>query len=402
MTKEHHMAGLTRTHLADARGTGKMLFDASAGLVDLVERMHRTIQRRPGPLGRPVVEATRGITGFVYRSIRRSIEIVGAGVDASLVPLEGLFPRGESTPGRDVFISVMNGLYGDYLARTSNPLAIDMHLVHEGVALDAANATEDFGVAGRSFPSGRLLILVHGLFMSVQQWTHDGQCPSAALAESLGCTPLYLRYNSGLHIAANGRRFAELLETLVERWPRPVEEITIIGHSMGGLVARSTCAAGEEHRHRWPGRLKRLVFLGTPQYGAPIERGNHGLDYVMDLSPYSAPFTRLGKARSAGIRDLRHGTITAGGHRFVPLPREVDCYAVAATLGARRSMLADRLVGDGLVPLDSALGRHPDRDRALGIPKSHCWVAHEMGHLELLHRSEVYAQLGSWLGSEAP
>ncbi len=396
------MTGITRTHLADTRGAGRLLFDASTGLVDLVERMHRTIQRRPGPFGRPIVEATRGITGFVYGTIRGSVQLIGEGVDASLAPLEGLLPHGPSSSARDVFISVMNGLYGDYLARTRNPLSIGMHLVHDGAALDAANSAEHFQHADRPAPSGRLLVLVHGLFMSVQQWTRDDQCPSASLAGSLGCTPLFLRYNSGLHIAENGRLFAELLETLVERWPCPVEEITIIGHSMGGLVARSACVSGDEQGHRWRGLLRRLVFLGTPQHGAPLERGTHGLDYVMDLSPYSAPFTRLGKARSAGIRDLRHGTITPGAHRVVPLPRDVDCYAVAATLSARRSLLADRLVGDGLVPLDSALGRHADRERSLGIPKSRCWVGYEMGHLELLHRPEVYAQLRTWLGSNAP
>jgi len=114
------------------------------------------------------------------------------------------------------------------------------------------------------------------------------------------------------------------------------------------------------------------------------------------LSPYSAPFTRLGKARSAGIQDLRRGTITLGGHRFVPLPNGVDCYAIAATMGARRSLLVDRLVGDGLVPLDSALGRHADRGRSLEFPKTHQWVGQQMGHLELLQRPEVYAQLRAW------
>ena len=138
------MTGLTRTHLADARGAGRMLFDASTGLVDLVERMHRTIERRPGPLGQPIVDATSGVTGLVYRSIRGSMQLIGEGVDASLAPLERLFPEGESTPGRDVFISVMNGLYGDYLARTRNPLAIGMHLVRDGAAFDAVNPKEQF------------------------------------------------------------------------------------------------------------------------------------------------------------------------------------------------------------------------------------------------------------------
>ncbi len=378
------MSRVTRTHVSDARGVGRMLFDASAGIVDVVERMHRTIERRPGPVGRPVLESTRGITGFVYRSVRGSMRVIGRGIDASLAPLEGLLAEGETTPGREVFVSIVNGVYGDYLARTGNPLAIEMQVLHDGRE-----------------PTDKLLVLAHGLCMSNQQWTRDGYSHGAALADALGFTPLYLRYNSGLPIAQNGRLLADRLETLVRNWPRPVRELTILGHSMGGLVARSACLAAAEREHQWPRFLRRLVFLGTPHHGAPLERGGHGLDYLLALSPYSAPFTRLGKSRSAGIQDLRHGTITADGHRPVPLPANVDCYAVAASLGERRSPLADRVVGDGLVPLNSALGRHPQRARGLRIPKQHRWVGFRMGHLDLLHRPEVYAQLHEWLAAPA-
>jgi pimeloyl-ACP methyl ester carboxylesterase len=381
------MPGINRSHLSDVRGAGRLLFDASTGIVDLVEQMHRTVQRRPGVIGRPVIDATRGITGFVYRSIRGSMHLVGRGVDASLAPFEALLPAGETAPGRDVFVSIVNGVYGDHLARTGNPLAIEMGLIPEGERTD------------RPAPTGKVLVLVHGLCMSVQQWTHDGFSHGSALAESHGYTPVYVRYNSGLPIAENGRLLAERLEALLADWPCPIEELTILGHSMGGLVARSACLAGEDEHHLWRRSLSRLVFLGTPHHGAPLERGGHGLDFLLDLSPYSAPFTRLGKARSAGIRDLRHGTIARGVHRTVPLPSGVACYAAAATLSERRGIVNDRLVGDGLVPLDSALGRHRDRARALRIPKSNQWVGFGMGHLELLHRPEVYAQLHGWLAA---
>ncbi|MCE3284521.1 MAG: PGAP1-like family protein [Steroidobacteraceae bacterium] len=395
------MTGLTRTRVSDARGAGRMLLDASVGVVDVVERMHRTIQRRPGPLGEPIAEATRGITGFVYRSIRGTMQLAARGLDASLAPLERLLPDAATTPGRDVYLSIVNGVYGDHLARTGNPLAIEMRLLHDGVTLDASSPASHFACAGRPAPTGKLLVFVHGLCMSVQQWSNEGYSHGAALADAFGYTPLYLRYNSGLHVADNGRLFAELLEALLAGWPCGVDELTIVGHSMGGLVARSACLAGGEHGHRWPAQLRTLVFLGTPHHGAPLERGGHGLDYLLDLSPYSAPFTRLGRARSAGIRDLRHGTITSGPHRVVPLPSGVNCYAVAASLGARANMLADHVIGDGLVPLNSALGRHADPKRSLQLPRAHTWVGYQMGHLELLHRPEVYAQLRSWLATPA-
>ena len=149
--------------------------------------------------------------------------------------------------------------------------------------------------------------------------------------------------------------------------------------------------------HGWPARLRRLVFLGTPLHGAPLERGGHRLDYVMELSPYVAPFTKIGKARSAGIMDLRYGSITADEQEFVPLPEGVACYAAAAIVGSRRNLVGENLVGDGLVPLASALGQHADPTRIFGIPAGHQWVGSKMGHLELLHRREVYTQLRKWL-----
>jgi len=371
-------------------------------VTDVVERMHRTVQRRPGPVGRPVLETTRGITGLVYRSIRGGMQVVGRGLDASLAPLESLLPEGDTTPGRDAFISIINGVYGDYLAKAGNPLAIGMSLYRDGAPIDPSSPAGLDAASGSAAPTGKIVVFVHGLCMSVQQWTRDGYSHGAALADAVGHTPLYLRYNSGLPIAENGRMFAELLETLVDRWPVPIEELSIVGHSMGGLVARGACHAGEARRHRWPGQLRRLIFLGTPHHGAPLERGGHGLDYLLEFSPYSAPFTRLGKARSAGIQDLRHGTITADGHRCVPLPKAVACFAIAATLAERRSLVADRVVGDGLVPLDSALGRHPDRRRSLRFPKERRWIGFNMGHLDLLHRPEVYAQLHAWFASPTP
>jgi hypothetical protein len=149
----------------------------------------------------------------------------------------------------------------------------------------------------------------------------------------------------------------------------------------------------------WLRRLRKLVFLGTPHHGSPLERGGRGLDYLMELSPYSAPIARIGKFRSAGIQDLRHGTVTPKGSRAAPLPAGVDCYAAAAVLASQRSGAAGRVVGDGLVPLDSALGRHRDPNRALGIPAANQWVGYGIGHLDLLHGQDVRTRLREWLGT---
>jgi pimeloyl-ACP methyl ester carboxylesterase len=373
-----------------------MVVDATDSVVEVVEKMHRTVQLRPGPLGVPAADRPAGIAGLVYRSVRGGVRLVGRGFGASLAGITELMPEGESSPARDAYRSAANGAYGDYLSRTGNPLAIDMSLRYRGQCIDLDDPMQGLERSGDATPANKLLVLVHGLCMNDRQWSRDGHDHGAALAKELGYLPLYLRYNSGLQIASNGRLLAEALETLVENWAVPIHELVIMGHSMGGLVARSACHFGGEAGHAWTTYLQKLVFLGTPHHGALLERGGHGLDILMDLSPYSIPLTLLSKARSAGITDLRHGTISAG-EDFVPLPLGVKCYAAAAVRAAKRSLLSERVIGDGLVTPDSALGRHTDSERMLAIPSSRQWIGYGMGHRDLLSRPEVYDQISGWL-----
>ncbi|HUL63774.1 MAG TPA: alpha/beta hydrolase [Burkholderiaceae bacterium] len=388
---------VSRTDMDDLRGISRMAFDAFAGLGGVVERMHTTIQQRPSPFGAAQDVPAAGVTGLVYRSVRGGASAIGTGVDALLASLAGLFPDNGRTDGREAMVAIVNGIYGDYLERTANPLAIGMSMRHGGCAVDPFDPTQSLRAAAAPPAASKVLVLVHGLCMNDLRWCREGHDHGAALASELGYSPLYLRYNTGLHISQNGRRFSDLLETLVQHWPVAVRELCIIGHSMGGLVARSACMHASQSGNRWMTQLRKLVFLGTPHFGSPLERGGHWLDFMLDLSPYSAPLTRAGKMRSAGIQDLRHGGKTANGDP-IPLPQGVKCYAAAATLAKQRSLLADRLVGDGLVPLDSALGWHRDRSNALGIPKSRQWIGYEMGHLDMLCRPEVYEQLRLWIG----
>jgi len=374
-----------------------MVVDAAEATADVIEKMHRTIQTRPGPLGTSAPDGARGITGLVYRSVRTGIRLVGRAIDASLAPVAVLLPAGEPSPARDTYRSAVNGVCGDYLLRTGNPLAIDMSLRFRGRPVNVRDPMALFEQHSDVTPtSKKLLVLVHGLCMNDRQWNRGGHDHGAALAEELRYLPLYLRYNSGAQIASNGQAFAELLESLISNWTLPLEELVIMGHSMGGLVARSACHHGRVAGHTWLKHLGKLVFLGTPHHGAPLERGGHGLEFVMDLSPYSMPLTRISRARSAGITDLRRGRVSAAQHD-VPLPSGVKCYALAAARAAKRSTLSERLVGDGLVPLNSALGQHRDTVRKLAIPENRQWVGYRMGHRDLLSSPDVYAQIRSWL-----
>ncbi|MCL4184126.1 MAG: GPI inositol-deacylase [Burkholderiaceae bacterium] len=385
----------------DLRGAMRLGLRAASDLTSLVEALHAEIAAvplllEPLPNGR-----TRGITGLVYRSVRGVTQVVGTGLDAALGWLAPrLISETPSTAARCAAVAALNGVLGDHLAASRNPLAIRMQLRRNGLALRLERA-----LLTEAFPDARahVVVLAHGLCMNDRQWTRHGHDHGAALARDLDLTPLYLHYNSGLPVSLNGRRFARLLQTLVEQWPVPLQRLSIVGHSMGGLVARSACVHAAQLGHTWLDRLDAIVFLGTPHRGAPLERGGHWFENLLQLSRYSAPFARLGAIRSAGITDLRHGTVfgpgseadEAGTH-IPPLPSGVRCLAIAASLGRRAADLKDRLIGDGLVPLPSALGRS-----GRGVPplfaRDAQWISYRTNHLDLLERSTVYAQIRRWL-----
>ena len=381
--------------VGDVRGGVKLVVDGVHGVTGIVEAMHSRIARVPPPLGTLADTPTRGITGLVYRSIRGTTGLVGKGLDTALAGLHELLKASaqdaaeeEAMPRREAVISALNGVVGDHLERTGNPLALKMELRRREAA------------------GPRVLLLIHGLCMNDRQWMRGGHDHGQALAYALGYTPVYARYNSGRHIAANGHDLAAELERLLHG-PVPVESLAIIGHSMGGLVARSAVHQATEAGMAWPRQLRQMIFLGSPHHGAPLERGGNWLHRGLGISPYVAPFTRLSGLRSAGITDLRHGNLLkddGDGDRFtqrdtrkaVPLPAGVPCYAVAGTLGDGSN---DEWLGDGLVPLASALGRHAKPTRDLRIAPSRVFVARGVNHLDLLSSPVVCERMRRWLAA---
>ncbi len=403
MAEKHHVTA------SDIRGAGKLAIDATIGLTDLVESLHHNISRAPGILGEPTKKPTTGVTGLVYRSIRGVSRLVGSGIDALLARLVPLIAERPSSAEREAVVAALNGVLGDHLAETANPLAIEARLRRNGKPLEL---TQPALAAAIPDATGKIAVFVHGLCMNDLQWKRNGHEHGAALASKTGFTTVCLHYNTGLHISSNGRAFAGLLDSMVQAWPVPVEELDIVAHSMGGLVSRSACHYGAEAGHQWPRLLKRIVFLGTPHQGAPLERGGHWIDIVLDASPYTAAFARLGKVRSAGITDLRHGSLLDGDwirrDRFarsharplpLALPEGVACHAIAASLGKGPGDLGGRILGDGLVPVASALGVHKDPSRSLAFQPSRQWTGYGMNHLDLLDRKEVGERIVAWLGA---
>ncbi len=386
----------TRSDVEDLRGAGRLAVEATRGVTALVQAMHRTIASGPAVVGRPLEGPVRLGTAAVYGTIRGVTGVVGAGIDAALAGLGPLL--GQSTPGpqREAVLSALGGVLGDYLAETDNPLALDMQLRQGGVPVSTsdAHALPDAG--------STILLTVHGSCMNDRQWRYREHDHAQALCEALGWTRIDVRYNSGLHVSTNGQALADQLEALVGGRSEPAGRMVMLGHSMGGLVARSACWYAERAEHAWRGSLAGLVCLGTPHHGAPLERGGNWVDVLLRVSPYSAPLSALGKIRSAGVTDLRFGNVIEdhwqGRDRFelgvdsrcpVPLPEDVSCFAVAGRRGGGS--------GDGLVPVDSALGVHRRPELTLAFPPSHTLTVSDADHLGLLAHPEVYAQLAAWL-----
>ena len=76
----------------------------------------------------------------------------------------------------------------------------------------------------------------------------------------------------------------------------------------------------------------------------------------------------------------------------------MQVYTIAATISKESNKLGDNLIGDGLVPLNSALGRHKNPKMNLLFPKTQQWVGRNMKHLDLLNHPDVYKMIKKWVG----
>ncbi len=397
----------------DLRAVAQLATNATQAVTAMSEGVHQAVWRTLGAPSGATIAQTRGLTGLIYQSITGVTQLIGQGAVSALTRLEPLLQQLQDQPPesaeRAAVIAALNGVMGDRLQADNNPLATPMTLRHEGLVLNE-QSTPTLKDA-----RGRLMLVMHGLCMNDLQWAtqNEGTPPvnhATAMAQALDASPVYLRYNTGLHVSQNGHALAQQLETLISSWPTPLSDITVLVHSMGGLVIRSALHVATLAGLTWPQRVKRIFFLGTPHHGSPLERAGNWVDVILGSTPYSRPFAKLGQLRSAGVTDLRYGHVLdadwKGHNRFrrrpdtrqhVPLPDGIDCFAVAATVAAERSALADRLVGDGLVPLHSALGQHDDPARQLLFAPERQHIVYLTGHMQLLSNASVTQQLLQWL-----
>ena len=396
----------------EARELARLAFEEAAGAFDGLHSIHGSIAervfRRTGPGGAPAHWMHDRVAGAVYGGLKGSVLGMGRVADAAMARR----PRVVSnTPRGAALVAAINGLIGDTLERRESALHQPMALRVHGEAIDPTRA----GLAAAYPDAGpRIAVFLHGLMETEFSWSWGaratGESYGTLLERELGITPVYLRYNSGRRISENGRSLADLLEQVVASWPVPVTEVALIGHSMGGLVARSAAHQADLERKVWPTLVRQIVSLGTPHMGAPLEQAVHYASAGLHLLPETRPFSRFLRRRSGGIRDLRQGSLVDEDWRErdpdalraeaiaeVPLLSGVTHCFVTATITRSPRHPLGRLIGDYLVLQASGSGR--SRTRRIAFEDEY---GHHVGgthHFALLNHPAVYDKLREWLKS---
>ncbi|WP_292273187.1 hypothetical protein [Marinobacter sp.] len=391
-------------------GSAQLLLDVAGGVTQITEKMHRTIAREANPLNR--LRDLTGVShneqqGHTYRIIQSTMSALQQGLHQSFDKFSVEDEHAFSPQSMKV-AAALNGVCGDHLEASNNPLAINMHFRNSRGEKVLPDSEDLEAVIPDASP--HIVVLVHGLCLSHEYWRgHSEGNLGTELQRMQGFTPLYLNYNTGRHISSNGKELSEQLQLMVEAWPVEVKELTLIGHSMGGLVIRSASWYGSELSLSWTGLLKNALYLGSPHHGAALAKASHLLTFVMGKFRYASPFA-LGQHTSAGIKDLRHGNLLDDDwegldqddfhpdcRKPVPLQEGTRHYFIAATIGRNMSDLSSTVVGDLLVRLDSAKGHHADELRKLSIRPENFRVFENLNHLDLLDNKVVHDQILEWL-----
>ncbi|WP_423223845.1 esterase/lipase family protein [Candidatus Amarolinea aalborgensis] len=303
--------------------------------------------------------------------------------------------------------SLTNGLVGDHLHASQNGLAIDMAFYHLGRPLPL---TAEAVLTAHPQPTSRLCILVHGLSCHEGIWLYpDPANPGhdtsygALLQQDFGYTPFFVRYNTGLALADNGARLAALLDDLMACYPMPVEDILLIGHSMGGLILRSACHIGAQQRAAWVMRVSQVFYLGTPHEGARLARLGQATTAVLHAVPH--PITRLlGNVLdvwSQGVKDLRltqpltteAGSGDAAEKGPMPWLPHARHHLIVGALTEDPRQLATRVLGDGLVAVPAVHPRRQAADASAPATDDSLTVLPHTHHLQLTRDPAVYAQI---------
>lgn len=313
----------------------------------------------------------------------------------------------------DTLLGVVNGIVGDHVRTRDNDLDLGMTLRLDDRYFTAEDANEVLdGVA-----TPKVALFVHGLAATETCWVMGAERAWGApdqhfgirLREDLGYTPIFVRYNSGLHISENGRALAAMMERLYENYPGRLERLAIIGHSLGGLVARSAthyASLGSGGRPAWLDALKHVITVGTPHFGSPLAQAGHTLTAAMGAieTPATQVIASVSRLRSAAIKDLKEGYLVdedwqthdpdawlSAARSDIGFLTGVTYVFIGASVSANPESPLGHLVGDVLVRLSSSTHAHVDHRRAsFAIERP---VLGGLNHLQIQNDPQVYEQI---------
>ncbi|WP_235581763.1 esterase/lipase family protein [Rhodococcus sp. Leaf278] len=388
---------LTLRELASAAGGVRAVHSAIA------RRTFSAVRLGVGPAVLPTQLMHDAIAAGTYATVAAACtgaaKVVGALTGGDETSEDDSRPSPSHTTGGAQTIAVLHGLIGDEMERTARVLAYPM-----SIRVDGRPVPPNYRALAAAFPTAgaHLVLFLHGLVETESAWRLGGRPTYGERLDSeAGTTSIFVRYNTGRRIGTNGSDLSDLLEQLVTAWPVRVHRITLVGHSMGGLVSRSAAHHATESGRRWVDLLTDVFTLGTPHLGAPLARGVHLATAALALAPETRPFAHLLARRSAGVRDLIHGAITeqeghasytdgfdVGAAMDISVPEGVRHHHASAVVTGNPRHPVGIFVGDGLVRTDSAGGRNKLRN--IGLRPDDGLAINSAHHFTLLNDERVY------------
>ncbi|MGA9859250.1 MAG: hypothetical protein WBQ18_15400 [Solirubrobacteraceae bacterium] len=407
----------------ELKALGVLAGDAAAGIAGQAREVHAGIAERVfgslkvlGPPADAVRVVHDQISDGAYTGARfLAAAIVRGGAGALSLTRPPDAPSIREHPRGRLAVGAINGAWGDRLHEHGSVLETPMAVRRHGreVAIDTVALRDAFGAV-----TPRLAVFIHGLGETEDAWRLRAKRSTPygdRLAAELGYTPVYVRYNTGRHISHNGRALDALLQEILAAWPQPVAEVALIGHSMGGLVARGACHyAAQRGDGAWHERVRHVFTLGAPHKGAPLELAANAACHAASRLPETRPFVNPIRLRSSGVKDLGYGYVVDedwDGHdpdafwantgTVVPFLSTANHYFVSASLTREPDAPLGRMVGDLLVLRPSAWC-HDGHGEQLQFPVDRYRHVGGATHFDLLNHPAVYAQIRHWIAGEDP
>jgi pimeloyl-ACP methyl ester carboxylesterase len=381
-----------------AKNLDGFLRSMQSGAIEALETVHKgtTVALEA------VQKSASASVGAVHKSGTVALGAVQKSAIVSIEAIEWL----TEIKGRP--LAVLNGVVGDTLAAQNSKLAIEMSLI------------------GKK-QGGRLCIFVHGLCASEASWQFSEDATKtygSLLEKDCGYAPIYVRYNSGLHISTNGQLLAQLVSELCKNSPAstrgatstrggsdPIQEIIFVGHSIGGLVIRSACHYAQKANAPWIKKISKIFLLATPHHGNDYEKLGNLISTVLNLLPIfvTKGIAKLANKRSASIKDLRFGYLLdedwldqdpddlwQDNRHPVPLLEGVNYYIIAGSLAKESDNIFTQYFGDGMVPTHTAAGRSFSQSKTIPFSRKHFKIIKGVSHAGLTRHLKVYQQIRRW------